>query len=167
VPVNVWFHCAAVVTGGTSVTLYLNGQLEKTTTGKSGLLFCPPDRPLGGLGFGIGHPYLTITPSGEFTGQLDDVQIFNRALSGAEVAALAPPLRRSCPRCAWPTARRPRSKARPPSHLSGEGYVAGGPLTVLESASPGDAADTCRSGAPGRRARPEDGSPTIATGRGA
>ena len=143
VPVNVWFHCAAVVTGGTSVTLYLNGQLEKTTTGKSGLLFCPPDRPLGGLGFGIGHPYLTITPSGEFTGQLDDVQIFNRALSGAEVAALA-----AAPTPVVPTLRVANGAsaalqgATAVRTLSGEGYVAGGPLTVLESASPGDAADT-------------------------
>jgi autotransporter-associated beta strand protein len=143
VPVNVWFHCAAVVTGGTSVTLYLNGQLEKAVTGKSGLLFCPTTRPLGGLGFGIGHPYLTIAPSGEFTGQLDDVQIYNRALSGAEVAALA-----AAPSPVVPTLRVANGAsaalqgATVVRTLSGEGYVAGGPLTVLESASPGDAADT-------------------------
>ena len=140
VPAGAWFHAAFAVTA-TSLKLYVNGQTAGSWT-KSGIKFCPPTRPLGGLGFGFGHPYLTIAPVGEFNGQVDDVQIYGRALTDAEVATLA-----AAPTPVVPTLRVANGAsaslqgATEVRAFSGEGYVAGGPLTVLETVSPGDAED--------------------------
>ncbi|MDR2849349.1 MAG: hypothetical protein LBW77_02235, partial [Verrucomicrobiota bacterium] len=137
VPADTWFHAACVVTP-TTLKLYVDGQPAGSWS-KNNLKFCPPTRPLGDLGFGIGHPYVKTAPVGEFAGQLDDVRIYNRALTDAEVAALAvapeptlPDLRvANGASIALPGATSVRT-------LSGEGYVSGGPLTVQGIVSPGD-----------------------------
>lgn len=137
VPAGTWFHAAAAVTA-TGLKLYVNGQPAGSWT-KSGIKFCPPTRAIGDFAFGIGHPYLWTTPSGEFNGQLDDVQIYNRTLSDAEVAAIA-----AAPTPVQPSLRIAEgaslalSGATTVRTLSGEGYIAGGTVTVLDTVSPGD-----------------------------
>jgi hypothetical protein len=140
VPENEWFHAACDVTAG-SLKLYVNGQPAGSWS-KTNLRFCPPDRPLGDLGFGVGHPYLKTNPSGEFSGQIDDAQIFSRALSDAEIASLAAVPAPELPalRVANGSVFAAQGATNAVRTLSGEGYVSGG-LTVRGLVSPGDAAD--------------------------
>jgi hypothetical protein len=136
VPAGQWFHAAAAVTAS-GLKLYVNGQPAGSWT-KSGMKFCPPTRAIGSLGFGFGYPYLTTSPSGEFTGQLDDVQIYGRALSDAEVAALAavPSAAALDLRVAGGSAFGAQSPVAV-RDLSGEGSVAG-EVTVYGRVAPGD-----------------------------
>ena len=137
VPAGAWFHAAAAVSS-TGLKLYVNGQPAGSWT-KNGIKFSPPTRAIGDLGFGIGHPYLTTTPTSEFSGQVDDVQIYNRTLSDAEVAAIV-----AAPTPVEPSLRIAQgasialSGATTVRTLSGEGYMAGGTVTVLDTVSPGD-----------------------------
>ena len=136
VPANEWFHAACAVTA-TSLKLYVNGQ-PAGAWAKNNLKFCPPDRPIGGLGFGMGHPYLKTNPSAEFSGQVDDVQIYSRALSDDEIASIYTPTE-ILP--AWRVANGAtfqNTAAATVREISGEGYVSGEPITVAGIVSPGD-----------------------------
>jgi hypothetical protein len=73
---NVWYH-AAVTYDGTTVTLYLNGQVENSA---ARLLNTFP--PQNGLTIGL-RP-----GSAVWNGQIDEVELFNRALSQAEIQAI-------------------------------------------------------------------------------
>jgi hypothetical protein len=73
---EVWYH-AAVTYDGATVTLYLNGQIEGS---KSVVL----NTVLSAAGLTLGHR----PGGGKWQGQLDEVMLFNRALTPGEVAAL-------------------------------------------------------------------------------
>ncbi|MDD2657323.1 MAG: LamG domain-containing protein [Candidatus Pacebacteria bacterium] len=77
VPLNTWVHLSLVVSG-VSATLYVNGVANETITA--------------GASFGTGSnsPIIgsTITTAEFFNGSLDDVRIYNRALSATEVKSL-------------------------------------------------------------------------------
>jgi hypothetical protein len=77
VPVGVWCHLAGVY-DGSSVSIYVNGALAATHASAV--------KPIDGsspLEIGISHG------GHSFNGSLDDVRIYARALSAAEVKALA------------------------------------------------------------------------------
>lgn len=78
---GVWRHIACVVDGDTGgIRMYLDGASASTTTCAGTPLFMKPDQELR-----IGNSYGT-----EFLhGLIDDVRLYNRALSDAEVANLA------------------------------------------------------------------------------
>ena len=76
VPLNTWTHLVAVVNSSASATLYVNGLTSGTISGASGLV-CNRGR--------IGA---TAANFGYFPGIMDDVRIYNRALSAAEVLQL-------------------------------------------------------------------------------
>ena len=140
VPANEWFHAACAVTPS-GVTLYVNG-MPSGVTNQPNMRFTPENRPIGDPGFGIGHPYLRTTPSGEFSGQVDDVQIYNRALTDAEIASIAAVPEPELPalRVASGASFQPQAGASEVRSLEGEGYVSGG-LTVRDFISPGDSPD--------------------------
>jgi hypothetical protein len=74
-PVNTWMHLAASF-DGTNYRFYINGQLIKTTAGTFGPTNSAP---------------LEIGKSGTcevFAGLIDEVEIYNRALSASEIAAI-------------------------------------------------------------------------------
>jgi hypothetical protein len=68
---NQWHHIVVVNSAG-AVTFYLNGTPDGTATG--GMAF-----DVGSIGSGFG---------GYFAGKIDDVRVYNRALSATEVADL-------------------------------------------------------------------------------
>lgn len=82
---NTWYFVAAVYNAtGPTVNLYLNGVLDNGAVDSGCSLSTPPSPLLNntapvGLG-GIGP-----TPIDSFTGLLDDVRVYNRALSASEV----------------------------------------------------------------------------------
>ncbi|MDD4441682.1 MAG: autotransporter-associated beta strand repeat-containing protein [Kiritimatiellae bacterium] len=140
---NQWFHVAYVITPA-GVTAYINGQPAGTSTAAAmkTTLLTPPDRPLGDFGFGFGHYHLATPQSGQFTGRLDDVRVYGRALSQAEVqqvidtADALPDLR-----VAGGATLAAQGATNTVRTLSGEGYVSGA-LTVLDRVSAGDDAGT-------------------------
>ncbi|MEK7500082.1 MAG: LamG domain-containing protein [Patescibacteria group bacterium] len=73
---NVWYH-VAVTWDGTTNRIYINGSPDGTNTGDSNSL---------GSIYQIGHSNVL---GGFFNGRLDDVRIYNRALSATEITALA------------------------------------------------------------------------------
>jgi hypothetical protein len=73
---NTWYH-AAVTYDGTTVTLYLNGQVEN-----SAARFLNTFLDAKGLAIGL-RP-----GSAVWNGQIDEVELFNRALSQAEIQAI-------------------------------------------------------------------------------
>jgi hypothetical protein len=75
---NQAFHCALVCdVTNLSIKCYLNGVLDKTTTGQGMLAFYSPERLTVGA-----QPNKT---SEKFYGCLGDMRIYNRALSIAEI----------------------------------------------------------------------------------
>jgi len=87
---NQWIHLCATLDGSTGdMRLYVNGQLasQVTTAIRPGGAF-PPGHP---SGIAIGNtPYYGDGPF-PFVGLVDEVLIYNRALTPAEVAGLATP----------------------------------------------------------------------------
>ncbi|MBK6390313.1 MAG: T9SS type A sorting domain-containing protein [Saprospiraceae bacterium] len=77
-PLNAWRHVAVVHDGATN-KIFINGALKNSIVATGALN--KTDRPLG-IGF---NP---IDGGGNFIGDLDDLQIYNRALSGAEIDSL-------------------------------------------------------------------------------
>ncbi|MFH0711811.1 MAG: LamG-like jellyroll fold domain-containing protein, partial [archaeon] len=75
---NVWYH-VGVTRLGTNVTLYINGQANKTGTGNT-----PPGDT------NQGYTYIGSLGAGgnSCNGSIDDVMIFNRSLSAAEIRGL-------------------------------------------------------------------------------
>ena len=83
--VNKWYHIAASWdTGG--MYIYLDGVLDSTTSNTVSV-----DDSVGGLNIGAQLPvdYSGSLKNLPFNGVLDDVRIYKRALTGAEIAALA------------------------------------------------------------------------------
>ncbi|MBI4583725.1 MAG: Ig-like domain-containing protein [Planctomycetes bacterium] len=82
VPRNEWTHVAATF-DGSQVKFYLNGELKDTQAAAGPIV--PSDSPL----------RLGASPQGSqntFTGRLDEVKLFNQALSAVEIlAAMVPP----------------------------------------------------------------------------
>jgi hypothetical protein len=70
-----WVHVAATWDGST-IRLYVDGELADTETATS-----PPATGEGSLKMGCDGP------DGQFTGQIDEVRVYNRALNGAEVGS--------------------------------------------------------------------------------
>jgi hypothetical protein len=79
VPLNVWTHVAGVYDSGTqTLRIYVNGTMDPTTGTGAG--------PVDGAGpLMIGNAQ----GSNQFTGLIDDVRVYARALTDADVAALA------------------------------------------------------------------------------
>ena len=71
-PVGTWVHLTFVGTSS-GVSLYVNGTLQETNGNVMG---CPMDK----IGCGKGADFLK--------GTLDEVKLYNRALSASEIAAL-------------------------------------------------------------------------------
>ncbi len=71
---NTWYHIACTY-NGSSIKAYLNGSLEATTSASGGVA-------------SAGKLYIGTGPSTWFNGSLDEVRIYNRALSSDEVASL-------------------------------------------------------------------------------
>ena len=79
-PIGVWTHLTAIV-NGTTLSLYANGTQVYTTP-------CSPSGLVTGSLFAIGGDTQDIFASEYFGGNIDDVRIYNRALSTAEVTRL-------------------------------------------------------------------------------
>ncbi|MDQ4121863.1 MAG: FG-GAP-like repeat-containing protein, partial [Acidobacteriota bacterium] len=85
IPLNAWTHVAVTIQG-TTLKLYINGALDKTVTyaatraATDGRLTIGSAETTGCGGSGTCE---------FFKGQIDEVEIFNRALSAAEIASLA------------------------------------------------------------------------------
>ncbi len=78
-----WYHIAAVMDSSNAVSFYINGQFVSTVTGTAPASADPDDTLLIGASTASGGS----TPTELFKGQIDDLRVYNRALSGAEVAA--------------------------------------------------------------------------------
>ena len=80
-PTNQWTHLAFTY-DGTAMNLYVNGALMSTQAANGNLLADSPEFAIGGRSFDCcgRHFY--------FTGQIDEVEVFNRALSAAEIQAI-------------------------------------------------------------------------------
>src|SRR6266446_3734809 len=82
-PLDGKFHHVAVTADGTTVHLYIDGQLDANSASETSLSLLPftPTNPLqiGGI---QGN-------SAAFDGVIDELQIYSRALSGAEISAIA------------------------------------------------------------------------------
>jgi hypothetical protein len=82
-PLSEWIHVAGTYDGN-EMTSYVNGKVELTNTvGEIELLTDPND------GLGIAGRYGDAGEAGRFQGAIDDVRVYNRGLTRAEVAWLA------------------------------------------------------------------------------
>ena len=82
IPVNQWTHVAVVVKAGKngSVEFYINGALTKRTFSEFVFYNWATDS---GIGLRLNNSHA------EFPGRIDDVYIYNKALTGIEIARLA------------------------------------------------------------------------------
>jgi len=78
VNINTWYHVAVVFVPSTSMSLYVNGVLISTTTSVSA--------GASGQTFRVGDS--TTTNNRPFSGYVDDLRVYNRALSAANAANL-------------------------------------------------------------------------------
>ena len=77
-----WHHVAATRDGTTGqMQLFVDGTLQASTLGPTGLRNTPSNLRLGSL--------QTLVPGGFFNGVLDEVRIYDRVLASGEIAALA------------------------------------------------------------------------------
>jgi concanavalin A-like lectin/glucanase superfamily protein len=76
-----WSHAAVVLDGGNSLSFYADGQLTDPP------VMSPPPILPGTPTLHMGR-WMGPSPARFFSGSLDDVAIYNRALSAAEVAEL-------------------------------------------------------------------------------
>ena len=79
---NKWNHVVAIIFKNGDLSVYLAGNLIFTDTGNS----LPTD---GGQNLTIGSPNTVDGNDDPFTGQIDDVNIYSRALAPQEIATLA------------------------------------------------------------------------------
>jgi hypothetical protein len=78
---GVWHHVAATRDSvGGQMSLYVDGNLQASTTGPTGTKADPPNLRIGAL--------RTLVAGDFLSGTIDDVQIFNRVFSAAEVPSL-------------------------------------------------------------------------------
>ncbi len=82
VPLNTWTHVAGTY-DGVNVKVYVNGVLAGTTP-HTGTIFATPDPVL----IGKANRTPSSFPDSFFSGLIDEVEVFNRALSAAEVASI-------------------------------------------------------------------------------
>ena len=100
VPLNTWTHVVASYVDG-SMKFYLNGALVKTWTDVSGSLRATPQPVALAIGQQLPKATYNSTPTGGqapdyfqyygpafFKGQMDDIRLYNRALSDAEVQSI-------------------------------------------------------------------------------
>ncbi len=80
---NQWQHIAAVMGADNSVTFYVNGIEQQTIAGVTPGKVCLGDIQIGRSIAATG------SPGQWFQGSIDEVQVFNRALTSAEILALA------------------------------------------------------------------------------
>jgi hypothetical protein len=76
---NTWYHVAGVWNGA-DITVYVNGVSDATPVAVTGTITD------GGEGIVIGRP--TVTNANYFNGSIDEVRIYNRALTQAEIKRL-------------------------------------------------------------------------------
>jgi hypothetical protein len=79
VPAGSWHHVAGTF-DGTELAVYIDGQLAATTSASGSL------SPATGTNLMVGAD--PVNPVDKFTGVVDEVRVYNRALSAAEIAAL-------------------------------------------------------------------------------
>jgi hypothetical protein len=82
-----WHHVAGTYDGAT-MSLYLDGALVGSTPMTSGIRY---GGFLNGDYLGIGHPVNLCSQMTQFTGDIDEVRIYSRALTASEVLSLATP----------------------------------------------------------------------------
>jgi len=82
VPLNQWVHLYAEVTGN-SAKIYMNGVLQGTVSSSQSIRYSTIDD-----NFGIGATVYDSSRSRPFNGSIDQVRIFNRALTSTEVTTL-------------------------------------------------------------------------------
>ena len=100
VPANVWSHVVASYVDGT-MKFYINGTLVKTWTDVSGTLKATPQAVPLCIGQQLPNSIFNSPPTGGqasdyfqfygesyFKGQMDDIRIYNRALTDAEVTSI-------------------------------------------------------------------------------
>ena len=80
IPLNQWTHLAATFDGATKV-LYVNGVQVASQGGLGALAYAP-------VPVGIGATWQNNTPSYLFTGSIDEVSLYDRALTPAEISAI-------------------------------------------------------------------------------
>ncbi len=80
-PLNTWTHVAATLAADGTITTYING-LKSTSQASSGIVIDSTPTPLA-VGFQLGN-----NSAMHFDGTLDDVRVYNRALSAEEVKRL-------------------------------------------------------------------------------
>lgn len=81
IPLSTWTHVCGVYNGQT-LAIYVNGQLSNTTAA-DGILYVN-SQPLY-MGCDVGNSFF----NGPFNGRIDDVRIYTRALSAAEIQQLS------------------------------------------------------------------------------
>lgn len=74
---NQWFHVFVTINSQNTMTLYVNGEVEGTTT--------TTDRPSSNGRFSIGQDWDNLTTSDFTQGQIDDVRVYNKALTQDQV----------------------------------------------------------------------------------
>jgi Concanavalin A-like lectin/glucanases superfamily/Putative Ig domain len=81
IPLNQWSHLAATFDGATKV-LYVNGIQVASQGGLGALLYAP-------VPVGIGATWQNNVPTDLFTGYIDEVSLYDRALTPAEISGIA------------------------------------------------------------------------------
>ena len=85
VNINTWYHVSVVYIPGVSYSLYINGSLGGTYAGTPNPV--PTSLPYNGkITLGDGSPTQVLGP---FGGYIDELRVYNRALSVAEIGLLA------------------------------------------------------------------------------
>jgi hypothetical protein len=79
IPTNVWVHIAAVADGST-VKIYLNGQLSNSANWTQGIHVASSDVTIGCT--------MQFSPTSYFNGLIDEVSLYNRALSDCEIQSI-------------------------------------------------------------------------------
>lgn len=81
IPVNVWTHVAASYSAATGLRLFINGQLVSSRAYNAGIPLIPGTTYIGASG-------ISGSVFGTFPGLLDEVSLYQRALSAAEIQSI-------------------------------------------------------------------------------
>ena len=133
---STWIHIAGTY-DGTTVRLYYNGALQGSVAWTGTIA-------ANNLAVGIGGPP-TLDTARLFKGAIDDVRIYNRALSAAEVAALySPPVNRApvAVNDSYATDSNTVLDVAAPGVLDNDTDPDGNPLTAVKVTEPGHGAVT-------------------------
>ncbi len=154
VPENTWVMLTYVADGLNGISMYVNGTNREMRVYNNGAItytnaygagqhwLFQPTANANGRAFAMGA--VTVTESNTFSGDLDDVTVYRRALSAAELSMLY--------RSHVPYERRVRvamganlnlaGVTQEVAEVTGEGTVLDGTASVTHALNPGDAADT-------------------------